>query len=1106
MMSSYRRPGYRNTVARALTLAVGVVMFSATLALAAPQRVLTCDDCHTMPPLDSAAGDREPETGAVQGNHQSHAGVNAESCVKCHTDAVLNYAAGHRDKAIQVQGNINGSPAGASYVTGRPFLNQTTVPAAGNCSNVNCHFESATPNWGSAALGIPSGTSCASCHSAAPSSNAHAKHLARYGSDFTACAMCHPDHAASARPFAHATSAGHTGKKITVTAGSYAGANSNFLPSQSATRTLGTCSTTYCHSPGQGAGGGALAPGDYATPNWGNAASGACGTCHAASKSTLASGSHAKHLNAVGSAGCGDCHVGATGDGASYASTRHLNSFINVTGVYSKGSSHAPGSGYGTCSAASCHDNGQGVPAVTPQWGTAAAACTACHSLQPATGSHAAHLGASAVCGDCHSGAVQGASAPAAHLNGVVDIYKSAQGDLGYTSPKPKGSAYDSCSTASCHDDGTGNPKESPVWGTHVADCSQCHDRRPATGSHTAHLNSANISCASCHKGAVEAATAPEQHLDGNVDVYKASAGDLGYPVNKTKGSAATSCSTASCHRDAAMAQKVSGTWGVASADRCGACHASRPATGSHSAHFDAGFAVCGTCHKGAVEGSAASDAHVNGYIDVYKSAPGDMGYPQNKGYNTAGATCTAGSCHDDGRGTFVASPQWGTHVANCSACHATRPSTGTHTSHINVGMTCGNCHKGAVEGSTAPVEHMDGNVDVYKVSAGDLGYPSDKSKGSAFTSCSASSCHGTLSKSWGVSTSNAQCTKCHGNPTALANYSSADSRQAAPGYGVTGVGTGQQTGTVTSKVSSDAKVGAHDTHLRALNNLGKPAVCSDCHTVPAVAFISGHMNGSVDMVWSNLAKNKETVTGSKIPYTFGAGEIVPSYTGGQCSNTYCHGATLPGGTNKNPSWTDGNYLTGTSADCDKCHGYPPTSSARYPHTAQDTTCTQCHPHNGTRDSTDPLLGRDFHMNGKIEANNFCDTCHDYDTRGADGSLWGKSAMAVEGFGAHAMHINYLKGRMGVATLDPNADAFGTGKAALICGTCHTNMASKHEQSNWGAPRKIHFGESTARQFGSNSDYTTWYGGITGVSSASTPKTCSNIDCHYKTSPVWSPF
>ena len=112
---------------------------------------------------------------------------------------------------------------------------------------------------------------------------------------------------------------------------------------------------------------------------------------------------------------------------------------------------------------------------------------------------------------------------------------------------------------------------------------------------------------------------------------------------------------------------------------------------------------------------------------------------------------------------------------------------------------------------------------------------------------------------------------------------------------------------------------------------------CSDCHTVPAVPFSAGHMNGAAELTWSKLSKNVETVPGSQIPYTFAQGALTPSYAGGQCSNTYCHGSTLPGGTDKSPFWTDGNYFTG-AASCGKCHGNPPTTSTKYPHGAGDTT------------------------------------------------------------------------------------------------------------------------------------------------------------------------
>ena len=104
----------------------------------------TCETCHRMPPLDSSPGIREPETGRMKGNHETHGSGSLQACAKCHGDAVnavKDYGNSHLGKAIRMQGNINSSPQGATYSRG--FFNQTSVPPAtlGTCSNVNCHFE-----------------------------------------------------------------------------------------------------------------------------------------------------------------------------------------------------------------------------------------------------------------------------------------------------------------------------------------------------------------------------------------------------------------------------------------------------------------------------------------------------------------------------------------------------------------------------------------------------------------------------------------------------------------------------------------------------------------------------------------------------------------------------------------------------------------------------------------------------------------------------------------------------------------------------------------------------------------------------------------------------
>src|SRR6185369_8047524 len=138
---------------------------------------LSCNSCHGMPPLDSPV--RSPSTGAFSGNHQTHQPGNATAsdCATCHV--TTGFTSSHRDGLIGFQSNLNNSPATAQYKVGGTAVsskNQTSFPTPGSCSNVNCHFETDTPQWGSPAFGVRSDVVCSTCHDAAPSMNAHSKH------------------------------------------------------------------------------------------------------------------------------------------------------------------------------------------------------------------------------------------------------------------------------------------------------------------------------------------------------------------------------------------------------------------------------------------------------------------------------------------------------------------------------------------------------------------------------------------------------------------------------------------------------------------------------------------------------------------------------------------------------------------------------------------------------------------------------------------------------------------------------------------------------------------------------------------------------------------
>jgi hypothetical protein len=135
-----------------------------------------------------------------------------------------------------------------------------------------------------------------------------------------------------------------------------------------------------------------------------------------------------------------------------------------------------------------------------------------------------------------------------------------------------------------------------------------------------------------------------------------------------------------------------------------------------------------------------------------------------------------------------------------------------------------------------------------------------------------------------------------------------------------------------------------------------------------------------------------------------------------------------------------------------------------------------------------------------------CNSCHDYDTT-AGGTTWGTTnfgkTAAMEGRGAHAKHIQYIKKIYGI-TLNPTSDSFGTGSAAAVCGVCHTNLAANHTMSDSTQPRSINFGDGkTTHGFGIAAPL---YNGSYNTSSAVNPKSCSNIDCHFRTTPLWSTY
>ncbi|MFO0727552.1 MAG: CxxxxCH/CxxCH domain-containing protein [Myxococcota bacterium] len=144
-------------------------------------------------------------------------------------------------------------------------------------------------------------------------------------------------------------------------------------------------------------------------------------------------------------------------------------------------------------------------------------------------------------------------------------------------------------------------------------------------------------------------------------------------------------------------------------------------------------------------------------------------------------------------------------------------------------------------------------------------------------------------------------CRSCHGGQS-----------NAAPPRSVDGMEDTQSIG-----------VGAHQSHVLGAF-LGRPVACSECHLVPTGVDDPGHIDTPLpaEVIFGALASR--------------AGAS-PSWSreAGTCSNTYCHGATLNGGSNPKPNWL---VVNGSQASCGSCHGLPPPA----PHPAA-TSCEACH-------------------------------------------------------------------------------------------------------------------------------------------------------------------
>jgi predicted CxxxxCH...CXXCH cytochrome family protein len=980
-----------------------------------------CSGCH--------GGNKLAATKIASNAHLAHINYTTSvgktvGCADCHaataaSDTSIGTKANHVDKNINVKfdnavnlntDNTTGPTYNGSVTIGTAGATKAPGTAVGSCASLYCHSDGningTTPGfktiaWNAAAIG------CDGCHgnqagkahpvyasgvAGSVTANSHVKHVE---TNNLSCDYCHAGTTADTAipPTKVITANGkHLNRTEDVQMKTIGGKTGTYDPT---TGTGKTCSNTYCHG---------------TTPSvaWGGSTT--CASCHGADNSGVLSAS------------------ATSGHGIHYNSA---TTFWNLTG---NNTHSATAYAYG-CK--NCHP-------------------TTSHATGPASANSDANVGGT-------------------NLTGANYV----AGGTAYTDSKGFRYTYGSCSNTAtaCHSDGKGGaPKVAVAWNTTKSanNCGVCHNKRTDTTrtwslAHDKHLknysSNTNFSCNSCHSqvaannSTINGATGRNLHPNGskNVDINSWANG----PTGAYNG---TSCSNVYCHSSGqATSNYVTIAWATTITD-CVQCHGgfngsgvySNSPTGTsltvqHAKHVGKGTYysfTCDTCHSKTVAQNSTTilknytgvNYHVNKTRDVKFSAA----------YASAswnGTNCSTVYCHSDGQATPVtyASPTWSGGSLACGACHgdSTTLTTGTHAKHVNnatilgTNFTCDTCHartadlnsSTALKPYTSLVTHVDKQREI-KVASRYFG------TGTA-TTCSNTSCHGTTSPTWGTNNaSNMLCTKCHG---ALGTYANISAAVIAPG------GTGKDTAGNTATTAEG--VGFHQAHLTAAKGYTNPIRCNECHTVPGTVTATGHIDTTLpaNISFGTIAKtNPRSVAGTPTE---------TSSANPTCSNVYCHdGTRFKNGWSTTqasftPTWT-ASLLNGTSADCGKCHGYPPAGTH-----STSTSCNGCHTH--VNSTNNGFTNKALHMDGIVEAQSGessggspCGGCHIaatsaaalFDSNAANYSMHNNTAGLNY---RHYMDNDLTTG--GTGTLGTSTyynlvpDGSGTNTTARRCLMCHVD-------------------------------------------------------------------
>jgi len=1040
-----------------------------------------CSSCHGSTAASGIPMTKNAHKAHVANTSPRFNGFNF-GCRECHSGVVYDNNTSIQNTALHVNGTQNVAWGTLATTTGSAVYNYGT----GACTATYCHsdgngtFKAPATNWRAVADGTQGTVGCNYCHGGTMADgtatimtderhNNHVKQSPVGGLPHAAigCDKCHDATVGPDGASIDASAGTHLNKVRDINFAKFANRSGSWVGG--ATR---RCDNTYCHGRNN--------------PQWGTTNINNCASCHRSTNTTTngLSNAHIKHFN---SGARPDATNGWTNTNAS-TDTSHV--------FY----------------------------------------CGVCHNVVPDTD----HVNGPATPNGAAAQIVFNIPrVPTGYTRGNTFTYGTGQNLDGSNYIYSSGTTCD----VYCHSDGNNGPsKQSFNWTVSTFTCGACHNNQgdgaasPTwSAPHTKHIRgyaeggNPNFGCGVCHKSTTTNGTAilsKRVHINGyrNVSTNTWAGGTWNGSV----------CANIYCHSDgkATLTYVTNQGW-TAVAANCLGCHGGAVSaggnnsalSGKHAKHVNgATYAMkCAACHYKTVDGTnnlalknfSGVKYHVNKSRDVTLSAT-------YGGTWNGSTTCNNVYCHSNGAAApTYANPNWTTLTSNCTSCHGgavgspsvittNQHATHVNNSHLGFNFTCNVCHAVTVSSNTAISTYANHVNKLRDVNFGN--YSGTPGGISPAITCSNTRCHANRNPAWNAATTgDDRCTKCHGAVGVAANPTFA---QMAPGNGRDLDGSNSFT-----SPTKDIQVGSHQQHLSGLSSTTIATVrCIECHRVPNNATDNNHLGRrSAEVTFANASaagKNGATPT-----FTASAGAVA-----GQCSNVYCHGAAMPRGDTSGSNrivgansifWNQTSYrtrnATPTNGDCGVCHGNPPTAGlaveTHAEYVSQPTvSCYGCHTHfntNGTLNN--PAL----HLNGKIDAQAGCNGCHDYDTVGAtyaagvwSGGLWGKSAKGTpNGFGAHAKHINFIKTRIGITlALDPSGQTFTSTDPIRVCGTCHTNDVADHKtgsrmiftQTSGTHPYMLGGGSGTSLLFGDTNP--TYNAGA---------KTCSNISCHYFTSPVW---